>query len=455
MKSRFVFSAFCMLVALTMATGAFAQGIFTVSGGIEPRGRENGHAEVAGGVTLFLSSGEIIGDEEDTVVIDYGADITNAVDPTADMDGITVNICSVDVVPMDVADTPTNEAAMAVVNGSTLTISLDGKTCNDTSDANARINVDGVLLSLVGSGASSVMASVTATGAVRLPGGVANRVTVIENVVDPLEDENVKVGQTLTLVRHTGKAAKDDPTEFKLVITEAHIDSFDDAELELKFSGIPDDVDVVDLDAWVTTKKDFDDDDTETDEPANQIPVGTMTTRVADTPADGEVTVFLSGLTYDPTPDDDANQADDTTPAGMLDPNAIDVVVVRGSIKGSDEEDLLPIDLDIQVTVDLGRIGDDDGEYVPRFDSQPTTAMTVIESTSAQTVMKVAYVLSEGMFDSGIAVSQHDRGGGWRSPLRLLHGRSGDEVLHSIHDAAADHDDEAAQRAAHCRRAYR
>ena len=93
------------------------------------------------------------------------------------------------------------------------------------------------------------------------------------------------------------------------------------------------------------------------------------------------------------------------TTAGMLDSNAIDVVVVRGSIKGSDEEDLLPIDLDIQVTVDLGPIGDDDGEKIPRFDSQPTTAMTVIESSSAQTVMKVAYVLSEGMFDSGIAVS--------------------------------------------------
>ena len=60
-----------------------------------------------------------------------------------------------------------------------------------------------------------------------------------------------------------------------------------------------------------------------------QIPVGTMTTRVADTPADGEVTVFLSGLTYDPTPDDEDSMDDDTTPAGMLDPNAIDVVVVR------------------------------------------------------------------------------------------------------------------------------
>ena len=100
-----------------------------------------------------------------------------------------------------------------MVNGSTLTISMNNANCTETvGDGPHAINVDGVLLSLVGSGASSVMASVTATGAMRLPGGVANRVTVIENVVDPLEDENVKVGQTLTLVRHTGKAAKDEPT---------------------------------------------------------------------------------------------------------------------------------------------------------------------------------------------------------------------------------------------------
>ena len=51
------------------------------------------------------------------------------------------------------------------------------------------INVEGVLLSLVGSGASTVMATVTTTGDVRLPGGGNNRVTVIDSVVDPLTDD--------------------------------------------------------------------------------------------------------------------------------------------------------------------------------------------------------------------------------------------------------------------------
>ena len=49
MKSRFAFSAFCMLVAMTMATAAFAQGVFRVTSGTESRGRVTGHAEKTGG----------------------------------------------------------------------------------------------------------------------------------------------------------------------------------------------------------------------------------------------------------------------------------------------------------------------------------------------------------------------------------------------------------------------
>ena len=89
MKSRAAFSALALLMVMTMATGAFAQGTFRVSSGIEPRGRMNGHAEEAGGITLFLLNGSIRADEDATVVIDYGVPITNAVAetaPDADMD---------------------------------------------------------------------------------------------------------------------------------------------------------------------------------------------------------------------------------------------------------------------------------------------------------------------------------------------------------------------------------
>ncbi len=91
--------------------------------------------------------------------------------------------------------------------------------------------------------------------------------------------------------------------------------------------------------------------------------------------------------------------------------NGVDVIIVLGRIDlGADEDDLLPLNLDIQVTVDVGPIGvakpkGDQSPSIPRFASDKTTAVTVIESTSAQTSMKVAYVVSEGMVDTGIAVS--------------------------------------------------
>ena len=60
MKIRFLFSAFCMLVAMTMATGAFAQSAtFQVSSGAT-QGRMNGHTEMAGGITLSHINGGIV-----------------------------------------------------------------------------------------------------------------------------------------------------------------------------------------------------------------------------------------------------------------------------------------------------------------------------------------------------------------------------------------------------------
>ena len=85
--------------------------------------------------------------------------------------------------------------------------------------------------------------------------------------------------------------------------------------------------------------------------------------------------------------------------------SSADVVIIRGSISGTDEEELLPLDLEIQVMVDMGPIGEIDGAAVPRFDSNETTPMTVIESTSSQTTRTAPYVLSMGGFDTGIAVS--------------------------------------------------
>jgi hypothetical protein len=110
--------------------------------------------------------------------------------------------------------------------------------------------------------------------------------------------------------------------------------------------------------------------------------------------------------------DDDGNDDIDVNEmhtGGML-TSGVDVIIVLGSIDGADDDDLLPLNLDIQVTADVGPIGvakpkGDQSTSIPRFATDKTTAVTVIDSTSAQTSMKVAYVLSEAPYDTGIAVS--------------------------------------------------
>ena len=80
LKFKYLFSAFCMLVAMTMATSAFAQNILTVSSGVEPRAREHGQTELAGGITLRVEdNGSTMGVDlgNGTLSIDYGAPITN------------------------------------------------------------------------------------------------------------------------------------------------------------------------------------------------------------------------------------------------------------------------------------------------------------------------------------------------------------------------------------------
>ena len=262
MKIKFAVFTLSLLLVLTMTTGAFAQGVFTLSAGSEERGRDNGHAEPTGDITLFLTTGDITAGDEGTVMIDYGVPITNTI--TTDLNGtesgepgrILVEIC-------DTSGDLSNNIAIDAEDG-TIEITVMGTagtgdnppiatTCSGTGDG-GRINVEGVLVSLVGSGATSVTATVRGTGDVRLPGGTAIA-TVIAAVVDPLTDDNVKVGETLELIRHTGKPSGG--AEFHLVITEAHKDSFAGGQLELKFSGLPEGVMVADLDAWVTTEKDF------------------------------------------------------------------------------------------------------------------------------------------------------------------------------------------------------
>jgi hypothetical protein len=421
MRLRFATSALVFLVAMTMATGAFAQGIFTLSAGSESRGRSNGHAELTGGVTLFLTTGGLGADDDGDIELDFGVPITNTLG-TAETNGIVMTLCTQNGGGADASTADDGNVEIDSDDG-TITITMDGIVCAGTDDA---INVDGVRVSLAGSGLSSLEVSVNVSGDVRLGDKTA---TVIDAIVDPLTDEDVDVAEKVTVVRHTGEIASGSENRFHLVITEPHNDSFDGSQLELTFSGLPEDVNVVDVDAWVTTKKNFDRDK---DDPmrvapnsaANQVPVrlmagandgdpkvGSNAQTAAD--KDGEVIVYLQtanqimevpeALTDDPpvvgNPD-----------GGTLSSSTRDVVIVLGTIEGTDDDDLLPIDLTVDATVDLGPTGDEEDTEIPRFESDPTTAVTVIESSPSRTTLKAPFVTNDGTFETGVGVSNMSSG---------------------------------------------
>jgi hypothetical protein len=437
MKTRFVFSAFCMLVAMTMATGAFAQAVFTVSSGNQPRGRLNGHTEVAGGVTLAKLSGTSVGVGGGSVIIDYGVPITNAVNATgaatADTTDIEVNICGAPIT-----------ATSAVVTKNTITVTVAAAGCGDDGgDAGDAIDVSGVRLSLAGSGQTGIVATVSSTGGVRLPSG-SNQVSVINSIVDELVDDGV-TAETLTLIRHTG--SPEDGEYFKLLIEENAVDSFAGAALDLDFSGVGAGMTIT-LDAWVATKEDLDDlkpvefvlvaDDQDTtgegmDESADNVLKNqqlafdgdTLTAEITALNNSARVLMDLGGVFRN----EDGDLVDDDTTAGIneadimgggLDPAKIDVIVIRGKIAlttTGDNAVELPLTLDIMANATVSPIGaaippktGDPERGIPRFASDPSHTVTVIDSTSDQTTLQVAYVLSEGLYNTGIAVANMTSG---------------------------------------------
>jgi hypothetical protein len=407
MRIKFAFSALALMVAMTMATSAFAQSVFSISSGIQPRGREHGHAELAGGVTLARTSGAIV--EAGTVVIDYGVSISNEIGDDTAMANNTANEISLLVCDAN----PVGNAGLAKVSGNKITITVAAET--NCSGDDARIDVSGVRLSLVGSGADTVTATVTATGRVRLTGN--NRLTVIDTVADELTDAGVTVKDKVTLIRHTGEPSGT-KTQFKLVIEENTVDAFQNAQLNLEFSGIPEDISVV-VDAWVTTAENVEDGKdpdmtlTTDDRKNDQLYVNGNELTATLTAEDNEVTVSTNALIM--------RMMDETvTPnVSALDGGALtdekDAVIVLGTIRGATDEDLLPLqDINIQVTVEVGPRGSKSDTAVPRFAGDETDPVTVIASMSAQTKMMVPFVHSSGTLggiDTGVAIANMSSSG--------------------------------------------
>ena len=144
--------------------------------------------------------------------------------------------------------------------------------------------------------------------------------------------------------------------------------------------------------------------------------VGSRTAVPAD--KDGEAIVYLADSIL--AVGEDAGADEYVPPGGSLISTAVDVVVIRGTVKGADAAKLLPIDMEIAVTVDLGEIGDDDevGEKgAPLFESDATTAVTVIESTPFRTTLQAPFAIAgsgtgAGGYDTGIAVANMGSGAG-------------------------------------------
>ena len=129
---------------------------------------------------------------------------------------------------------------------------------------------------------------------------------------------------------------------------------------------------------------------------------------------------------------DDVNEGELSGLDGMLSSTQKDTVVIRGSIAFGDDA-VLPLDsLDIQVTVDVGPSGDEDPGRtgyggIPRFESDESAAFTVIDVESSQTILVLPYGLSDGRFDTGIAISNMNTGDDQAGAITFMIFHGGEE----------------------------
>ena len=124
---------------------------------------------------------------------------------------------------------------------------------------------------------------------------------------------------------------------------------------------------------------------------------------------------------------------------GSLTGTEVDVVVVRGKIafatKGDDAVDFPLENLDITATVDVGPIGSatlprSGGERrIPRFASDESAAVTVIDVESSTTTLVLPYALATQGFDTGIAISNMNTGDEQAGGIMFMLYQNGDEPI--------------------------
>ena len=356
------------------------------------------------------------------------------------------------------------------VSGTTITVTVADNDCT----VNEAIDVSGVRLGIAGSGLTEVSASISASGDIRLGGG-ANDVPVIRQIVDELADDGV-TAEKLTVIRHTGAAAP--PAKngeyFKLLIEENAVDSFADTVLELDFDGIEPGMTVT-LDAWVSTKADLkdleptafvlvaEDNDVDGDETEdNNLENDQLAFEGGDDSDSLAMTVtaenssvgVLMGLGNrflnedgELVNDPDTDGLDERMIMGGSLTAAVDVVVIRGSIAydkvaTSKTKVSFPLDdLDMTATVTVGPVGSaklprSGGERrTPRFASDPSAPVTVIDVTSDQTTLSLPYALATQGFDTGIAISNMNVDDDQEGAITFMLYQNGDEPIEYTTDA--------------------
>ena len=124
---------------------------------------------------------------------------------------------------------------------------------------------------------------------------------------------------------------------------------------------------------------------------------------------------------------------------GSLTGTEVDVVVIRGKIAfatgGDDAVDFPLTNLDITATVDVGPIGSAmlpraGGERrIPRFASDESDPVTVIDVESSTTSLVAPYALSDGRFDTGFAISNMNTKDGQSGTITFMLYHDGEDVI--------------------------
>lgn len=250
LKIKNILPVFVVLLFLGVASTAFAQISCNVASTPVSRDTSTGLTEPAGDITLACTAtGTTNSTAGATVTVSYGVPITNDTTtvPLAPAYNatklISVNNSVVAGCPAPTSVTVSNAAGSVVVQLGAIGTGVINFQCNYT--------LTGVLLALSGSGATSVIATVSVSpGNNLLITAGQNTPTVVTSVLAPIVATGVKVSAGPAIIPTTGASASFSQT-FSIATTENYIDMFRDkttfnggaasngVQLLYTFTGIP------------------------------------------------------------------------------------------------------------------------------------------------------------------------------------------------------------------------